>query len=111
MICRLLTQILREANVSDIDAAVIQRSEDRDHLWWYILASPRHATFWSRFKSRYPKWRELARRYGASRFSIGETGWCPEFLRPEDLLHWLADTLELSRGIRNLLMLNLNTRC
>ena len=112
MICKLLTQILKEANVGDVYLAELQCARTRDYEW-FILVSPDHSAFWPRFKSRYPKWREIARRYGASRFSIGNSGWCPEFPRVEDLLNWLADTLELPRGVRGLLILSANhgVRC
>ncbi|MCD6213925.1 MAG: hypothetical protein J7J46_02995 [Candidatus Desulfofervidus sp.] len=72
---------------------------------YYILVKPHHKDYWGRFHIRYPHCKQLARKRGVGGYALGYRGLCPEFYTKRDLIEWLADTLNLSQGERNLLRL------
>ena len=103
-----LTYILSRAvsGVRVTSATVIRT--DRTKCWfqeivlgrstYWIQVDPDHSTYWKCFKEAYPNWEQVARR--CRTLSV-----CPEFYTKEDLIEWLANTLNLSRGERKLLFL------
>lgn len=70
---------------------------------YFILVYPNHVKYWLRFHKKYPHYKRVALRYGVSEHNI--SGCCPEFFDEVDLISWLADVLDLSRGERKLLRL------
>ena len=107
---KLLTRILR--GIPAIDAkpekAHVVKVGRKDSLLWFISVRPRHEDFWRQFRLQYPQWREIAERRGATRSSMVNDGWCPEFHQLESLMDWLTDTLCLPRSVRNLLLMEAN---
>ena len=69
----------------------------------WLLVTPNHYEFWTRFKKSYPHWKRLARKYGVLSSVTGTR--CPVFSTQKGLLSWLSDVLNLPSGERNLLYL------
>jgi len=70
---------------------------------YFIVVHPDHIEYWLNFHKRYPQYKHLALKHGAGRHTLGYC--CPEFPTRGDLISWLADTLDLPQGERNLLRL------
>ena len=107
----LLTRILKGIPAVDAkpERAHVVKVGRKDSSLWFISVRPRHEDFWCQFRHRYPQWREIAERYGATRGSMLNGGWCPEFHQLESLMNWLTDTLGLPRSVRNLLLIEANS--
>jgi len=96
----ILTFLLSRA-IPDVSirSARISRWAWREYL---LVVDPHHATFWDRFRMRYPYCRRLAFEHGANRDSV-DNCFCPTFPTREHLIDWVLDTLDLPLGERRLL--------
>lgn len=104
---QILTYILSRA-VPDVyvgSVEVVKRDFGSLGARYWLRVEPYHDVYWSRFQELYPHFDRVAAKYGAVGYSL-MTGWlCPEFPSKKDLIGWLADTLNLSQGERDLLRL------
>ena len=100
---RLLAYILSQA-VSEVRVDSVEVVESVVGRYW-LLVKPSHSCYWERFKRAYPQWKRVVCKYEASGASLIPSGNCPEFTSLENLLDWLFDVLNVSKGERNLLQL------
>ena len=79
---------------------------------YYIVVEPYHRDYWECFRQKYPHSVQLACARGVEKLDL-ELGrrQCPVFHSKEDLLGWLVDTLDLTRGERKLLKILFGYKC
>ncbi|RLI43467.1 hypothetical protein DRO59_00950 [Candidatus Bathyarchaeota archaeon] len=94
MLCRAVPEVL-------VEAAIVSHWTSGGEDEYFIFVYPDHAEYWTHFRKRYPYYKQVALRYGASAGSQ----YCPVFPTREKLIYWLSDVLNLSQGERNLLQL------
>jgi len=100
---RFLAYILSQA-VSEVRVDSVEVVESVRGRYW-LLVKPSHGYYWERFKRVYPQWKRVVCKYEALGASLIPSGNCPEFTSLENLLDWLFDVLNVSKGERNLLQL------
>jgi len=97
---KILVSILAGAVPSmTVVSAFIAKTTDEHY---FVMVSPNHTKYWTRFKREYSNSVELAQKRGAK---VAITA-CPEFPTRKTLLSWLADVLSLSDGRRKLLYIS-----
>ena len=79
---------------------------------YFIVVEPHHRDYWGCFRRKYPHYKRLACARGVEELDL-ELGrrQCPVFHSKEDLLGWLADTLDLTQGERKLLKILFGYKC
>jgi len=100
---RFLTYILSRA-VPEVHVERVKISYWSMDRTYFISVYPSQMKYWLCFRKKYPHWRQVALKYTMEEQVVSE--FCPEFFTQKGLLDWLADTLGLSRGERNLLRLS-----
>ena len=103
-----LTPVLARAVPEVRVESVVLTKTLTGHYW--IRVVPEHYEYWERFKRKYPHCERLARARSVEEWSLTYRS-CPEFHSKEDLLGWLVDTLDLTRGERKLLKILFGYKC
>jgi len=100
-----LTEVLKKAVPFDSAQEVFFEAAPGWHYNYYFI-SRLETGWWWKFKEAYPRWFTVAQKYRSYRYCCypaGTVDACPEFHSVDDLVDWLSETLNLPKGVTNLL--------
>jgi len=99
----LLTTVMAQA-VPEVYVESARVVREPRGLYW-IRVTPYHPLYWCWFRELYPQCGQALSKYVLKEVKQEFDRACPEFFKREDLIEWISDVLDLSKGVRKLLQI------